>query len=132
MINRKQAKDLRDCWIIVSTNLWKNKLKLRSLEYSRWLRGNDIGTGSVTDCLLRSFADFKRQTELHYVGWVKKKQKHLNGLRCNYPLITYLRLTYIFHSDCCSNLSFLSKIQNLIKNEKTGKNNLLLYGKILR
>ena len=35
---------------------------------AKGLRCNDIGTGSVTDCLLRSFSDLKRQTELHYVG----------------------------------------------------------------
>ena len=27
--------------------------------------GDDIGSGSVTDCLLRSFSDLKRQTEMH-------------------------------------------------------------------
>jgi hypothetical protein len=29
--------------------------------------GDDIGSGSVTGCLLRSHNDLKQQTELHYV-----------------------------------------------------------------
>ena len=35
--------------------------------------GDDIGLGSVTDCLLMLFSDLKRQTELHYEGWGKNK-----------------------------------------------------------
>ena len=35
--------------------------------------GNDIGSGSVTGCGLRSNNDFKQQTEVHYVGWEKIK-----------------------------------------------------------
>ena len=30
--------------------------------------GDVIGSGSVTDCLLKSFTDLERQTELRYVG----------------------------------------------------------------
>ena len=39
---------------------------------------------------LRTFSDLKRQTELHYVGWAKNRNK-LNRFQCHYPLITYLR-----------------------------------------
>ena len=51
--------------------------------------GDDIGLGSVTGCLLRSFSDFKRQTELHCVAWVKNNNKR-NPNRCHHPLITQL------------------------------------------
>ena len=51
--------------------------------------GDDIGSGSVTDCLLRSFSDLKRKTELHYVGWAKNNNKR-NPKRCHHPLITSL------------------------------------------
>ena len=44
-------------------------------------------SGSVTDCLLRSFTDLKRQTELHYVGWAKK-QNELRPNPCHYPWST--------------------------------------------
>ena len=39
--------------------------------------GDDIGMGSVTDCLLRSFSDLKIQTELHYLvlRWLSQKPK---------------------------------------------------------
>ena len=53
----------------------------------------------MTDCLLRSFYDLKQQTQLHYVGWVKNKNK-LNRFRCHYLLITLVKsillLTYLF------------------------------------
>ena len=51
--------------------------------------GDDIGLGSVTDCLLRLFLDLKRQTELHYVGWAKNNNKQ-NPSWCHHPLITQL------------------------------------------
>ena len=65
-----------------------------SVKVHRWLRGNDIGSGSVTDCLLRSFSDLKRQTELHYIGWSKNQNK-LKPNKCHYPLITYLNITSV-------------------------------------
>ena len=37
--------------------------------------GYDFSSGSVTDCLLRSFFDLKRQSELHYVSRLNEKQK---------------------------------------------------------
>ena len=40
-----------------------------------WLRGNDIGTDAVTDCLLRSFSDLKIQIELHWLVEPKTKKK---------------------------------------------------------
>ena len=50
--------------------------------------GDDIGSGSVTDCVLRSFSDFNRQTELHYIGWVNlennKEPEPMSSL-INYP-----------------------------------------------
>ena len=51
--------------------------------------GNDIGSGPVTDCFLRLFSDLKRQTELHYVGWAKNKNKR-NPNQCHHPLIIQL------------------------------------------
>ena len=57
--------------------------------------GDDIGLGSVTDCLLRSFSDLKRQTELHYVDWAKNNNKQ-NPNRCHHPLITQFTSWYIF------------------------------------
>ena len=41
----------------------------------------------MTDCLLRSFSDLKRQTELHYLGWAKNNNKQ-NPNWCHHPLIS--------------------------------------------
>ena len=38
--------------------------------------GDDIGSGSVTGCHLRLLGDHRRQTELHYVGWARKKKQN--------------------------------------------------------
>ena len=48
---------------------------------------NDIGSDLVTDCLLKSFSDLKRQTELNYI--VKNNNKR-NLNQCHHPLITQL------------------------------------------
>ena len=48
---------------------------------------DDIGSSSLTDCLLRSFHYLKRQTELHYIGWAKNNNKR-NTNWCHHPLIT--------------------------------------------
>jgi hypothetical protein len=37
------------------------------------IKENDIGSVSVTDCLLRSFSDLKSQTELHLLVEPKTK-----------------------------------------------------------
>ena len=77
--------------------------------------GDEIGLGVVTDCLLRSFSDLKRQTELHYVGWVKNNNKR-NPNRCHLPLITQLNviqtksfssINYDFLEDEITCLSFI-------------------------
>ena len=54
--------------------------------------GDYIGSGSVTVCQLRSLGNQRRQTELHYIGWTKNKNKQ-NLKRCHHPLITQLNDT---------------------------------------
>ena len=46
--------------------------------------GDDIGSGWVTDCLLRSFSDLNRQTELHYVGDQQTEPEPMSS-PINYP-----------------------------------------------
>ena len=50
--------------------------------------GDDIGSGSVTDCLLRSFSDLKIQTELHYLvlRWLSQKPKQTEPEPMSLPL----------------------------------------------
>jgi len=51
--------------------------------------GDDIGSGSVTGCHLRSFSDHRRHTQqCRAARRQKSKQTQLN--RCHHPLITQL------------------------------------------
>ena len=69
--------------------------------------GDDIGLGSATDCLLSSFSDLKRQTELYFVGIAKNNNKR-NPNRCHHPLITQLISITAF-------LYLISKIDKMLK-----------------
>ena len=62
--------------------------------------GDDIGSSSVMGCCLRSFGDHRQQTELHYVGWAKYKNKQNPepmSSPINYP--AYIRRNHVVR-DC--------------------------------
>ena len=82
--NYLREKEEESWWSVESQRLVMCKL-------GNQLMGDNIGSGSVTDCLLRPFSDLKGHTqqcsaELHY----GKNQNKPNPNRCHRPLITQL------------------------------------------
>ena len=54
-------------------NSFHSEADLAIIKVHRWLRGNDISSGTVTGCCLWSLGNLRQHTELHYVGWTKIK-----------------------------------------------------------
>ena len=73
--------------------------------------GDDIGSGSVTDCHLRSDSDPLSSTNLPYG---ENQNKPFYQFRCNHPLITQLIYHYFFK------VAFSEDVIVLVRSAKFG------------
>ena len=60
--------------------------------------GDDIGSGSLTDCRLRSDSDLLSSTKLSYG---KNQNKPFYGFWCHHPLMTQLSWAYYLKPNHC-------------------------------
>ena len=79
--------------------------------------GDDIGSGSVTDCCLRSDSDPLSSTNLQYG---ENHNKPFYRFRCHHPLITQLTL---YHNwDVKNGFAFVLQFFSLISDSLGGVN----------